>query len=44
MMYVMERRYERPMRMTEHAVNDVLDQRPREQTSREYERIDKHRL
>src|SRR5215469_17376984 len=35
MMNVMQRRHERAMRMTEHAVNDVFDQRPCEKSGGE---------
>jgi hypothetical protein len=33
MMHVMQRRQERPMRMPQHPVDDILDQRPRKQPS-----------
>ena len=36
-MLVMERRHERPMRMSEHAVDDVLEEGPRKQSSNENE-------
>ena len=42
MMLVVERRHERPMRMREHAVNDVFDERPREQSRDENERGEDH--
>ena len=42
MVHVMQRRHERPMRMPEHAMNDVFDNRPRKQPRRENERIEQH--
>ena len=44
MVHVMQPRHERAMRMRQHAVDDVLGQRPRKQSGREYKRIEQHRL
>jgi hypothetical protein len=42
MMHLMQPRHERPMRMTQHAMNHVLKQRPREDSSRKDKRIGEH--
>ena len=42
MVHVVQLRHECAMRMTEHAMNDVLDQSPRKQPSREDEDIEDH--
>jgi len=42
MMHLMQPAHERPMRMSEHAMDDVLEQRPRKHSSRKDDRIGKH--
>lgn len=41
-MLIMKRRYERAMRMSEHAVDDVFEEAPREQSSNENQRGGNH--
>ena len=42
MMHLMQPAHERPMRMPQHAMDDVLEQRPRKHSSRKDDRIGKH--
>src|SRR5690349_16622418 len=42
MMHLMQPGHERPMRMPQNAMDDVLEQRPREDSSRKDQRIGKH--
>ncbi len=43
MMHFVQPGHERPMRMPEHPMNDILDQRPGKQPSPENKRINQHR-
>ena len=44
MMHVMKWRHERAMRMAEHAVDDILEQRPCEQAGNKNECVGDHQF